>query len=597
MRRDGALVHQQFQAQAEQTPEAIAVAVEGKLVTYADLDRRSNQLAHYLQARGVGPEVVVGICLERSLELLVAVFGVLKTGGAHLMLDPASPSSRLALMLHEARPAVVLTDPELSRRLPGATGRTVHLDPRFAILEGAPSSPPPSTVREGNLASLFYTSGSSGHPKAVMRPHFGGKYPTWAQSTFGFTPDDRHLLKTSVGFTVFLSEIFWPLLTGGRVVVARPDGDRDSGYLVRLIAEQDITVLQAVPSLLRVVVDEPGFEACTSLRHVVAIGEAMPPGLPERLSERSRAELTVLYGTTEAPTAAFRRCGRGDGWRSANSASPLPDRRIFVVDGSLRPLPPGTAGELCVGGRLARGYLRRPGLTAERFIPDPFSGEPGSRLYRTGDLARCSDDGKVELLGRLDDQVKIRGVRIEPAEIEAALIQHPGIGASAVVAHEDGKGNRSLVAYVTPVATAPAAHELRAFLAERLPDSLVPAAVVVLERLPLLASGKLDRQALPPPPGACLDPTRRQAPRNAAEELVAGIWAEVLGLDGVGVEEDFFALGGHSLAATQVLTRLRDSLGVDLPVTALFERSTIAQLAELISGRLKEVATGNASTR
>jgi nonribosomal peptide synthetase DhbF len=203
----------------------------------------------------------------------------------------------------------------------------------------------------------------------------------------------------------------------------------------------------------------------------------------------------------------------------------------------------------------------------------------------------------VELLGRLDDQVKIRGVRIEPAEIEAALIQHPGIGASAVVAHEDGKGNRSLVAYVTPVATAPAAHELRAFLAERLPDSLVPAAVVVLERLPLLASGKLDRQALPPPPGACLDPARRQAPRNAAEELVAGIWAEVLGLDGVGVEEDFFALGGHSLAATQVLTRLRDSLGVDLPVTALFERSTIAQLAELISGRLKEVATGNASTR
>jgi nonribosomal peptide synthetase DhbF len=430
-----------------------------------------------------------------------------------------------------------------------------------------------------------------------MRPHAGGKHPSWAQTTFGLTPDDRHLLKTSVGFTVFLSEIFWPLQTGGRVVVARPEGDKDSGYLVRLIAEHEITVLQGVPSLLRVLADEPGFGACTSLRHIVAIGEAMPPGLPDRLLDRTNAELTVLYGTTEAPTATFRRCRRGDGWRSANSGQPLPDRRIFVVNGAFQQLPAGTAGELCVGGRLARGYLGQPGLTAERFVPDPFSDEPGGRLYRTGDLARWNGDGMVELLGRLDDQVKIHGVRIEPVEIEAVLSQHPGIKASAVVAREDGQGNRSLVAYVAPVETAPEARELRAFLAERLPDSLVPAAVVVLERLPLLASGKLDRQALPPPPGPCLDPARRQAPRNAAEELVAGIWAEVLGLDGVGVEEDFFALGGHSLAATQVLTRLRDSLGVDLPVTALFERSTVAQLAELISERLKEVATGNASTR
>jgi amino acid adenylation domain-containing protein len=595
MTRDGALVHQHFQAQAEQTPEAIAAVIEGQPVSYADLDHRSNQLAHRLQGLGVGPEVVVGISLERSLELLVAILGVLKAGGAHLLLEPASPPARLALMLRDARPAVVVTGAQLARRLSGYAAPTVCLDPGFAILDGVPGSPPPSAVREGNLASLSYTSGSSGRPKAVMRAHLGGKHPSWAQTTFGLTPDDRHLLKTSTGFTVFLSELFWPLLTGGRVVVTRPDGERDSAYLVGLILEHRITVLQAVPSLLGLLVDEPGFEACRSLRHIITIGEAMPSGLPERLAERSRAELAVLYGTTEAPTAAFRRCGRGDGRPSLRSVRPLPDRRMFVVDHALQRVPPGTPGELCVGGRLARGYLGRPGLTAERFLPDPFSGDPGGRLYRTGDLARCDENGTVELLGRLDDQVKINGIRIEPGEIEATLTQHPGIRQSAVVVREDGEGSRSLVAYVTPAGTAPAPHDLRTYLAERLPDFMVPAAIVVLERLPLLASGKLDRQALPPPrPGPA---PADAAPRNWAEEVVANIWAEVLGLEGVGREEDFFALGGHSLDAIRVLSRLRASLGVDLPVRTLFDRPTVALLAALVLDRMHEPARGNARTR
>ncbi len=585
-----ALRHQSFEDHAEQTPEAVAVVSADGSLTYGELDRRANQLAHYLRARGVGFEVPVAICIERSPELVVALLGVLKADGVCVPMDPTYPQERLALMLEDTRPAVLLTQSTTRQQLPEHRSHAVCLDDDWRLVAQESTNRPDTGTTQGTLAFVFYTSGSTGRPKGVMSPRRRSEgYQSWREEVFRLTRDDRHLLKTSPGFTVAFNEIFWPLQTGGRLVVAPPGAPPEGDALVKLIVEHGLTILHLVPSQLRVLLEAQDLEACRTLRHVICVGESMPPDLPERLFGRLDVELTVLYGATEGPTATFRRCTRGDERRIVTIGRPLPGTQVYVLDRALQPVSPGVAGELCIGGRLARGYLDRPELTAERFIPDPFSAEPGARLYRTGDLVRQLPTGELQFLGRGDHQVKIRGIRIELAEIEARLREHPLVWEVVVVAREETPAEQRLVGYIVPVNPprvdehGPSARELRAFLGTRVPEYMIPAAFAFLERLPLTPNGKIDHGALPAPEG--LRPELGSAfvaPRDELEKRLVRIWEEVLGLERVGIHDDFFELGGHSLLATQVVSRLRDALRVELPLRCLFETPTVAQLAQRV---------------
>jgi amino acid adenylation domain-containing protein len=590
--------HEIVAEQAARTPEAIASIFGGESLTYRDLDRRANQLARRLQRLGVSPEVRVGISMERSFDLPTAVLGVLKAGGACVPLDPAQPAERLAFMLDDAGPAVLLTQQHLLPRLPAGRTPVLPVDADRELADAESAEAPTSGVVDGNLAFVFYTSGSTGRPKAVMQSHRrAGQYVGWRESTFGLTASDRHLLKSSIGFTVFLTELFWGLQTGGRVIIAGPGEEQDGARLVGLVVEHGVTILHVVPSLLRVLVEEPGLEACRSLRHVVCIGEAMPPGLADRLFDRLPVELSVAYGTTEAPTATHRRCVRGGEHRGVVTIGrPLPDKELYVLDEAMDRVPDGVAGELYVGGRLSRGYLGRPAITAERFVPNPFGTEPGARLYRTHDLVRVLPDGDLEFVGRRDDQIKLRGMRVELGEIQVVLQEHPGVREAVVVVWDNQAGERRVAAYYAPdPGAAPAAAELRAHLAERLPAYMVPWALVPLDRLPRLPSGKVDRQSLPSPAAAGARSVYAP-PRTPLQAAIAGIWADALGAERVGVDDDFFELGGHSLLATRIAARIREAFAVELPLRAIFERPTVGELADHVQRLLDDRPGGDAPT-
>ena len=584
-----ALVHQPFEAHAEQTPDVMAVVSADDCLTYGELDRRANQLAHYLRARGVGLEVPVAICMERSPKLVIALLGVLKAGGACVPMDPAYPQERLALMLEDTRPPVVLTQSTTRQQLPEQhRSHAISLDSDWHLVARQSTSRPNTNTTQGNLAFVLYTSGSTGKPKGVMQSHgrSGGRQP-WREGICRLTKDDRHLLKTSLGFTVALIEIFWPLQTGARLVVAPPGVTPTGDALVELIVEHGITILHLVPSQLRMLVETQNLEACRTLRHLTCVGESMPSDLPERLFGRLDIELTVLYGATEAPTTTFRRCMRGEDQRIGIIGRPLPDKQVYVLDQALQQVPPGVVGELYSGGGLARGYLDRPELTAERFIPDPFGAEPGARLYRTGDLVRQLPSGELQLLGRSDHQVQIRGMRIELAEIEARLREHPLVREVVVVAREETPDNdKRLVAYIVPIAQQqkPTTSELRDFLKTKLPDYMVPSAFVALEALPLTPHGKVDRRALPAPDLSSFRTENAYVqPRTPVEEALAGIWEEVLEIEQVGIHDDFFELGGHSLLAMRVMARLNEHFGVELPLGVLFDAPTVAELALVVT--------------
>ncbi|MFQ5794231.1 MAG: amino acid adenylation domain-containing protein, partial [Candidatus Bipolaricaulia bacterium] len=582
-------LHQLFEAQVEKTPDAVAVVFEDEQLTYQALNDRANQLAHHLQSMGVGPEVRVGMFMDRSLEMVIGLLGILKAGGAHVPLDPAYPKERLAFMLQDANVPVLLTQQQLLERLPEHSAEVICLDTDWQTIAQQSADNPTSDTTPNHLAYVIYTSGSTGTPKGVMIPHRGiCNRLHWMQSAYRLTETDRVLQKTPFSFDVSVWEFFWPLLTGARLVVARPDGHRDNAYLVQLMAEQQITTLHFVPSMLQLFVEEPELEVGYSLKRVICSGEALPIGLQERSFARldAETELHNLYGPTEASIdVTCWACERDSQLRTVPIGRPIDNTQIYILDAHLQPVPISVPGELYIGGvSLARGYHGRPALTGERFIPDPFSDEPGARLYKTGDLARYRPDGNIEFLGRNDDQVKIRGFRIEPGEIEAVLGEHPAVHEVVVLAREDAPGNRRLVAYlVVDQEPAPSTTELRRFLQQKLPEYMVPSAFVVLDALPLTPNGKVDRRALPAP-----DPTRPElertfnAPRTSIEERVAGIWTELLGVEQVGVYDNFFELGGHSLLATQVISRVRDTFQVELPLRRLFELPTVAGLAESI---------------
>lgn len=580
-------LHQLFEAQVERTPEAIAVVFEDRHLTYRELHQRANQLAHHLQALGVGPEVLVGICMERSLEMVVGILGVLKAGGAYVPLDPTYPQERLAFMLEDAQVAVLLTQQRLLAGLPQHGTQVICLDTGWETIAQEREDNAVSGVSGGNLAYVIYTSGSTGSPKGAMNTHRGiCNRLLWMQDTYQLTEADRVLQKTPYSFDVSVWEFFWPLLTGARLIMACPGGHQDSTYLVKLIAEQKITTLHFVPSMLRMFLEERGLETCKSLRRVLCSGEALPLDLQERFFRCLEAELHNLYGPTEAAIdVTFWACQRDSNQDVVPIGRPIANTQIYILDAALQPVPVGVSGELHIGGvGLARGYLQQPDLTAEKFIPHPFGAEPGARLYKTGDLARYLADGNIEFIGRLDQQVKIRGFRIELGEIEAILAQHPAVREAATVVRENGVGEKRLVAYVAAEPRqAPAISELRGFLKQKLPEYMVPSTFVMLDTLPLTPSGKVNRRALPAPDLARPELDKSFiAPRTPTEEVLVGIWAQVLGVERVGIYDDFFELGGHSLLATQIISRMRQTFGVELPLRRLFETPTVTGLAQSV---------------
>jgi amino acid adenylation domain-containing protein/non-ribosomal peptide synthase protein (TIGR01720 family) len=575
---EGACLHDLIAAQVERSPERTALVDGDRQLTYRELQRRARHLARTLRSSGCGPETRVGVCMERSLEMMVALLGILEAGAAYVPIDPDYPEERLRFMLADSRVAVLLTQEHLRDRLPQGVPTFVLSPEADEAAPGAGAAMPERALPD-HPAYVIYTSGSTGRPKGAVVSHRAiCNRLLWMQDAYRLGEGDRVLQKTPFSFDVSVWELFWPLLAGARLVIARPGGHRDPAYLLRVIAEQEITVLHFVPPMLQVFLEERGLAAAGSLRLVACSGEALGADLQERFFSRLGARLHNLYGPTEAAVdVTFWACGR-DALGPVPIGRPIANTSIHVLDPWMRPVPVGVPGELHIGGvNLARGYLGRPELTAEKFVPDPLGERPGRRLYRTGDLARHRGDGAVEFLGRLDHQVKIRGFRVELGEIEAALTDHPAVREAVVLA----RGDR-LVAYAVPAAEPAAAGELRRWLAGRLPEYMVPAAYVDLPALPLTGNGKVDRRRLPDPEIRRSEEDVFVAPRTATEEGVAGICTRLLGIERIGVLDDFFALGGDSLKAMRLASKLSRSFDVQIGLRTLYEKPTVAGLSELI---------------
>lgn len=554
----------------------------------AELNCRANRVAHHLQSLGVGPEVLVGIYVERSLEMVIGLLGILKAGGAYVPLDPNFPTERLALMLEDSAAPVLLTQEKLLATLPPHQAQVVCLESLFkengrhnGASAAARADNPVSHVGPPHLAYVLFTSGSTGRPKGVQIEHRSvvNFLSSMAQEP-GFTSNDVLLAVTTLSFDIAGLELYLPLVQGGRLVLAGAETAADGAALLRLLHESQATVMQATPATWRLLL-AAGWNDTSNLK-ILCGGEALPAELAQDLLARC-ASLWNMYGPTETTI-----------WSSLLAVEaakgivpigrPIANTDMYIVDAHLNPVPLGVPGELLIGGAgLSRGYLKRPELTAEKFIPHPFSAAQDARLYRTGDLCRYRPEGVIEFLGRLDHQVKVRGFRIELGDIETALAQHPAVQAVVVMARADASGENRLVAYLIAAGDAPAVSELRAFLQERLPEYMIPSAFVLLESFPLTPNGKVDRRALPEPEMRRSEAAAAfVAPRTEAEAQVAAIWREVLRLEQVGVHDGFFELGGHSLLATQVVSRIQNVMQINLPVRTLFEAKTVAELADRI---------------
>jgi amino acid adenylation domain-containing protein len=577
-------LHQFIEMQVEKTPNATAVVYETERLTYGQLNARANQLAHYLQTVGVGPDVLVAVCLHRSLALVTALLAILKAGGAYVPLDPEYPKDRIETMLRDANPPIVLTDSKLLDQLPADVRKVFCFDRDFDSIASEPSTNLPISLHGKNLAYAIYTSGSTGKPKGVPNVHEGiVNRLLWMQDAYKLTSGDRVLQKTPFSFDVSVWEFFWPLMTGATLVVAIPGGHRDSAYLVKLIADQGITTLHFVPSMLSIFLETDGLERCRSLRQVFASGEALPFELQQRFFERLGCELHNLYGPTEAAVdVTYWACRPNSQQPIVPIGRPIANTQIYILDTNLEPVPIGVAGELHIGGiGLAQGYLNRPDLTAQKFIPDPFSNATTGRLYKTGDLARFLTDGNIEYLGRIDHQVKLRGFRIELGEIEAVLGELSGVRQAVVSVREDVPGDKRLVAYLIAFP----GHELdiervRKELKEKLPEHMVPSSFAVLAEFPMTTSGKVDRKALPAPPQERKASGAVIPPRNEMESKLASVFGKVLGLASVSVTDNFFDLGGHSLTAARLLAEVKEITGRQIPLSTLFRSATVEALAE-----------------
>ena len=577
-------LHKLFEQQVARTPEATAVRFESESLSYAELNARSNQLARYLQGLGVGPETLVGICMERSLEMVVGLLGVLKAGGAYVPLDPSNPRARLQFMLDDTQVAVLLTQEHLLAVLPEQSAQVLCLDSQWSEVAQASDENLQVTVTKENLAYVIYTSGSTGQPKGVMNSHGGiCNRLLWMQAEYGLTPDDRVVQKTPFSFDVSVWEFFWPLLVGAELVMARPEGHKDSGYLIELMVARAITTVHFVPSMLSAFLQDPEVSRVSSLKRVMCSGEALPMQLQQSFFAQLECELHNLYGPTEAAIDVTSwRCQQEPSGASVPIGRPIANTQIYILDEALQPVGVGISGELHIGGvGLARGYLGRSELTAERFITNPFG---AGRLYKSGDLARYLSDGTIEYLGRIDHQVKLRGFRIELGEIESVLSHHEQVQQCVVMMREDMSGGQRLVAYVVSDDDDDVDRDiLKAYLSEHLPDYMVPTVMVPLDVLPLTANGKVDRRALPIPDDELSRTGEFVAPETELQTLLATIWQNILGLDQVGIQDNFFELGGHSLLAIQAISQIRQTFHIEISVRQMFETPTVAGLANFLA--------------
>lgn len=576
-------IHQLFETQVEKTPDAIAVVFENEQISYRELNQQANQLAHYLQSLGVGSEVLVGLCVERSLEMVIGVLGILKAGGAYVPLDYAYPQERLAFMLQDAQVSVLVTQQKLKSSLPNHQAEIVCLDSNWQSRDYGLDNPI-HNVTANNLAYVIYTSGSTGQPKGVQIQHQSAVnlLQAIAQEP-GLTAEDTLLSVTSLSFDIAVSEIFLPLSVGAKLVLVSREVAADGTQLLKALTTSGATFMQPTPVTWRLLL-AAGWQGSPQLK-MISTGEALPKDLANQLLPKG-ACLWNLYGPTETTiwstgykvTTANKLIGIG---------CPLANTQIYILDSHLQPVPIGISGELYIGGEgLARGYLNRPELTAERFISNPFSSNPKSCLYKTGDLARYLPDGHIEYLGRIDYQVKLRGFRIELGEIETALLQHPEVKEAVVIVREDIPNETSLVGYIvaeTGQDSLQVISQLRRFLKQQLPDFMVPTIFMALEAMPLTPNGKIDRKALPQP-----DASRPEleasyvAPRTPIEQQIANIWAQVLNVKQVGIHDNFFELGGYSLLGIQVVSRVRQALQAEILMSNLFELPTVADLAERV---------------
>ena len=581
-------LHQLFESQAERTPDAVAVVYEDAQLTYREFNSRANQLAHHLKALGVGPETLVGLYMERSLEMVIGIYGIIKAGGAYVPLDPEYPPDRVAYMIEDTQVPVLLTQERLVSSLPQHSAKVIRLDADWNSIAGEKTVNLITDITAENLAYVIYTSGSTGKPKGVMNEHLGiCNRIFWMQDEYGLTEADRILQKTPFSFDVSVWEFFWPLLFGARLIVARPGGHRDSDYLIKLIIEKEITTLHFVPSMLQMFLEEEGVENCRCLKRVICSGEALPYDLQRRFFERlNDVELHNLYGPTEAAVdVTYWPCQKESELHLVPIGYPVANTQMYILDSQLQPVPIGVIGELHIGGvQVARGYRNRPELTSEKFIPDPFSSQSGARLYKTGDLSRYLSDGAIEYIGRTDFQVKIRGLRIELGEIEALLADYDGVSHGVVMLREDQPGDKRLVAYIVckPGNNGQIA-ELRNYLRKKLPDYMVPQHFVKLDAIPLSPNGKADRRALPKPEVDRISDQTYIPPRNSTQKTIAEIWQDLLQLKKVGINDSFFDLGGHSLLLVKMLRRLKASFSANLNIVDLFQYPTIAKLTQFLS--------------
>ncbi|NER48988.1 MAG: amino acid adenylation domain-containing protein [Symploca sp. SIO1A3] len=575
-------IHNLFEEQVKKRPQATAVIFQSQELTYSELNRRSNQVAHYLQNKGVKPDDIIGIFLDRSLEMLVGILGILKSGAAYLPMDTILPKERLVFMLEDTQVLLILTNRELLKYLPNSNyDRDIIFLNEWNTFVDESEENPISDVTSENLAYIIYTSGSTGRPKGVMIQHCGVDNMVQAQvKFFNVRPESRILQFYSFAFDASVFETFMALLTGATLIIETRDILMQGPPLADLLREKKITSIQFPPSVLELLPSKN----LPDLEIVMVGGEVYPPDLVNRWSVGHR--LFNVYGPTESTvwTAVYERI---DERPKLPIGKPIPNMQIYILDENLQKVPVSEPGEICIGGvGLARGYLNRPKLTEEKFIANPFSEEPGTRLYKTGDLGRYLPDGNIEFLGRMDHQVKIRGFRIELGEIEWVLQSHSAIKEAVVVVREHKSGDKQLVAYLVLKQEEINAKEIRSLLKTKLPNYMVPSAFVTLDSLPRTPNDKVDRNALLDPDNYHLEyaakAEKSEMPRTPLEQEIAEIWRQIIGVEQIGIQDNFFDLGGHSLLATKIIMRLREDLKIELPLSCLFESPTVESFAKCI---------------
>lgn len=584
-----------FEAQVEKTPHRPAIVYEDTILSYDSFNKKSNQLGRFLKQQNIGTEDVVAICMERSIEMPLAIYGILKAGAAFLPIDPNHPKERIDFILKDANVKMVLTQTHLAQKIDFPPSKVIALDKNGLQIAHLNSTNLNLDIAPRSLAYIIYTSGSTGQPKGVMVEHCSiCNRLDWLKDLIPVDAKDKMLQKTPYTFDVSVIEFFWPLQTGTQLVLACPDGHKNPAYLIETIKRYNITTIHFVPSMLTVFLEEKNLENCASLKQVFCSGEAISTALQNRFFEFFNIPLHNFYGPTEAAVDVTHwQCQPNDTKQSVPIGLPVSNTQIYILDEQLQPVPMSVPGELYIAGiQVARGYLNRPKLTTECFVPDPYSTVPNAKMYRSGDLARYRSDGVIEYLGRVDHQIKLRGFRIELGEIEAILESHPSITQAVVMLHEE-KNNKQLIAYYVG-SKINEIIDLKNYISTHLPDYMIPAHFMYLDEFPLGSSGKVKRSALPAVNiQEWSNRTVYVAPRTDLEEMVAEIWSEVLNIEQIGIHDNFFELGGHSLTAIRLMSRIIEAFELTLPINLVFEKPTIAtysaHIESIIETLLEEI--------